>query len=318
MSELERMVVPPDYAPIKSAFPHEAMHLTPWLANEIDCLAEILGISLTVEDTEKPVGDFKVDIYCKDPYGNGVIIENQVEKSNHDHMGKLLTYLVNLDAKTAIWITPHPRKEHQTVMDWLNEISGEDYSFYLVKLEVLQVDENRYIPIFSKLAGPSVQSKKIGEAKKVWAETEHQKFNFWSGLLEESKALHGLFRNISPQERGWIGATAGRSGLGYNFVIWQDACAVELYIDFGKEIIEINYAVFDALFEHRTEVENDFGDKLDWERLEGKQATRIRRKYNVGGFANPDMWSDLQKLMAQSMLKFEKALKPHIEALKIN
>ncbi|OPY13846.1 MAG: hypothetical protein A4E69_01464 [Syntrophus sp. PtaB.Bin138] len=101
---------------VRKAFPHEALHFTKWLEAHIDALSKRLNISLSVEQREQSAGDFSIDLLCEDGDGKPVIIENQLEKTNHDHLGKLLTYLVNRSASTAIWITTEPRQEHQKVI----------------------------------------------------------------------------------------------------------------------------------------------------------------------------------------------------------
>src|SRR5207302_4470293 len=105
---------------LRSAFPHEAHHFTRWLASHIEALSERLAMKLTVIQREQAVGDFNVDLLCEDAEGRRVIIENQLERTDHGHLGQILTYLVNLEASTAIWITSHPCSEHQKVINWLN------------------------------------------------------------------------------------------------------------------------------------------------------------------------------------------------------
>jgi hypothetical protein len=117
---------------VRKAFPNEARDFTRWLEAHIEDLSKRLGMDLTVVEREKEVGDFNVDLLCEDDQGRRVIIENQLERTNHDHLGKLLTYLVNLEASVAIWLATEPRPEHQKVIDWLNESTAADLSFYLV------------------------------------------------------------------------------------------------------------------------------------------------------------------------------------------
>ncbi|HRS00819.1 MAG TPA: DUF4268 domain-containing protein, partial [Candidatus Sumerlaeia bacterium] len=112
---------------------------------------------LSVVQREKEVGEFNVDLLCEDNDGHYVIIENQLERTDHDHLGKLLTYLVNLEASMAIWITSAPRPEHQKVIDWLNESTGENISFYLVKVEATKIGDSPYAPLFTSGAGYSVK-----------------------------------------------------------------------------------------------------------------------------------------------------------------
>ena len=158
-----------EVVPIREAFRHEAHAFTVWLETNIDALSSRIGRELTVLEREKSVGSFNVDLFCEDENGSYVIVENQLERSDHDHLGKLMTYMVNLEAKTAIWVTPDIRPEHQRVIDWLNESTSADYSFYLVRIEAVRIDNSPYAPLFTVLAAPDEQIREIGETKKELA-----------------------------------------------------------------------------------------------------------------------------------------------------
>ena len=199
MNKEKPVVKKPEYVPLTKAFPNEAHDLTPWLADNIDALAGRLSLALSIEEREKAVGDFKVDLLCKDGDGNKVIIENQVYATDHDHLGKLLTYLVNLDAKTAIWLTSKPGPEHQKVVEWLNESMPRDMAFYLVKAEALKIAGSTYSPVFTLLAGPGKQSRKVGEEKKEWAKEAARLYDFWRALIQHSAAKDTPLATLVPR-----------------------------------------------------------------------------------------------------------------------
>lgn len=154
MSKRSRKIGVRKKLPIRQAFAHEAHDFTVWLEQNIDILSEELGIPLIVEEREKAAGDFRVDLVCRDGQGNRVVIENQLEKSDHDHLGKLHTYLSGVGAKTGIWITPQPRPEHVEAIVNQNRITSADYEFYLVKVEAIQIDQSNPYPIFKIVAKP--------------------------------------------------------------------------------------------------------------------------------------------------------------------
>ena len=139
--------------PLRKAFPHEARDFTRWLEENIDVLNDCLDITLTNAEREQSAGDFSVDIVAEDESGGKVIIENQLEKSNHDHLGKVITYLVAMEAKAAIWIVADPRPEHISAITWLNESSSAD--FYLLKLEAIQIADSDPAPLITLIVGPS-------------------------------------------------------------------------------------------------------------------------------------------------------------------
>ena len=155
--------------PLREIWKNEARNFTSWLSENIDTLNEALEINLSVTETEKSVGSFSLDLAAEDEEGRIVIIENQLEKTDHDHLGKLVTYLSNLEAKMAIWITGNPREEHKKAIDWLNEITQDDVSFYLVKVEAVRIEDSAPAPLFSVIAEPTEISKEIGKEKKEYA-----------------------------------------------------------------------------------------------------------------------------------------------------
>jgi hypothetical protein len=135
--------------PIRQAFPHEAHDFTVWLEDNIDSLSSQIGITLSVEEREKRLGDFRADLICRDGSGNRVIIENQLERTDHKHFGQLITYMSKLKANTAIWITPEPRAEHIEAVQNLNKITLEGFVFYLVKLEAIVIGDSLPAPLFT-------------------------------------------------------------------------------------------------------------------------------------------------------------------------
>lgn len=150
---------------LRDAWKHEAEDFSRWLAENIDVLSDALGIALEVPTTEAKVLDslFSIDIVAEDHNGNAVVIENQLEKSDHKHLGQIITYVTNIEAKTAIWITKDPRPEHVNAINWLNQVT--DKNFYLVALELIKIDDSRPAPSFNVICQPSSESKQIGDAR---------------------------------------------------------------------------------------------------------------------------------------------------------
>ncbi len=314
----EREVIPLlEFKPIRQLFKDEAQHFTTWLEQHLEVLSERLGIELNLVQREKAVGDFNVDLLCEDSADRPVIIENQLEKTDHDHLGKLLTYLVNLDARAAIWVTSEPRPEHQKVIDWLNENTAADLAFYLVKVEAVSIGQSPPAPLFTVLAGPSEQTKQLGEKKKEWADRHIRRMEFWKGLLDRSKEKTKLFANISPGRYNWLGTGAGRSGVTFNYTIVMDLATVELYIDHDHETGAKNKAIFDALAAQKEAIEREFGGPLEWERLDDKRASRIRKRFTDGGLADPETWPRLQDEMIDAMIKLDRALRGRLAEVKL-
>jgi hypothetical protein len=303
--------------PLRHVFPHEAHQFTKWLEENIDALSERLAMSLMVVQREQAVGDFNVDLLCEDANGQRVIIENQLEQTDHRHLGQLLTYLINLDAKVAIWVASEPRSEHQKVIAWLNESTPADISFYLVKIETIRIGGSPIAPLFTVLAEPDQQVKEIGQKKKEWADRHFSRIEFWKGLLENSKGKTNLFSNISPSKDNWIAMGAGKSGVTFNYYILMNQGEVTLYIDHDHVTGQKNKAIFDALYAHKDEIELEFGEPLEWKRLDESRHSRIEKTIYEGGLAKPDTWPFLQEHMIDAMIRLYRSLHPRVEKIQL-
>jgi len=299
---------------LREIWPNEARDFTTWLAENLDFLGEALELSLSLIEQEAAAGIFSADILAEDSDGNPVIIENQLERTDHDHLGKLITYLSNLDAKTAIWITSNPRPEHETAIHWLNETLPADVALYLVKLEAYHIGDSRPAPLLTVVAGPSPETKQIGGQKKELAQRHVLRLDFWRQLLDQAKEHTKLHSRISPSKQHWSGAGAGKAGLAFNYVIRMSDAQVELYIDQGEG--EANKRIFDRLFASKEKAEEAFGEPLEWQRLDDRRACRIRHRLHLGGLADRGRWPEIQEAMIDAMVRLEKALKPQIKRLR--
>ena len=277
-------------------------------------LNEALDLSLVNVDREQPAGAFSIDLVAEDEGGGAVIIENQLDKSDHDHLGKLITYLTGMAAKAAIWIVADPRPEHVAAITWLNESSSA--AFYMVKVEAVRIGNSPAAPLFTLIVGPSKEVKDVGQTKKNIAERYGIRKQWWSQLVERAGAK--LHAHITPSEYAWIGTSSGIRGLGLNYVVFQDESAVELYIDRGKDSEQENNAIFDQLFAHKAEIEKAFESKLSWERLDNRRACRIRYTQPDGGYRSPeDRWPTIQDAIVDAMNRLDAALKPFLKQLKL-
>ena len=300
---------------LREVWKHEARDFTTWLQNSLDCLNDIINIQLTSAEREQSAGSFNIDLLAEDENGNTVIIENQLEKSNHDHLGKLLTYLTSVNAKAAIWIVADARPEHINAINWLNESASAD--FYLIKIEAIKIEKSPAAPLFTLIVGPTEESKVLGSTKKSLGQRGELRKRFWTSLLHESKNHTKLFSNISPGQYGWIGTSAGKRGLSYVFVVLQHSAWVEFYIDKGADSQEINKKIFDTLFSKKSKIEKEFGEKLEWQRLDSRRASRIKYSKNkVGWKDDQSKWAALHLKMIKSMISLDRAIKPEIKSIK--
>ncbi len=303
--------------PLRELWKYEERDFSAWLEDNIETLSGVVDASLSAVERGKTAGSFQVDLVAEDGDGNLVIIENQLEKTDHDHLGKVLTYLTNLEAKTAIWITSKPRPEHIRAVAWLNESTPADIAFYLISLAAYRIGDSEPAPLFTIIVAPSQEAKEIGREKEKLAERHILRRKFWQQLLDRAKekgvALHS---RISPSKGNWISAGAGKSGLSFFYGVWlEEKTAVELYIDTGDK--DQNERIFDDLHSKREKIEADFGGTFLWDRLDDKRASRVRVFIRKGGLKDGEAnWPSIQDAMIDSMERFSKALKPHIQALR--
>ncbi len=285
---------------------------TAWLDENIDVLNEAIGTSFTVLEREKrtPTG-FSIDLVVEDEDERTEgVIECQLGQSDHDHLGKLLTYLTAFESDLAVWIVETPRYEHEKAVEWLNETSEK--AFYIVTVEGIEVSGS-IAPLFTPVAVPSPVAREIGEEKREPSERNLLQEQFWEQLLEKSNEKFPLFRSISPKQQAWNGKSAGISGVAYNYYIANDWARVELYIDTTSK--EQNIEIFETLLEHREEIEDDFGEELTWERLEDKRACRIKRRVSDHGLTDEDEWDVTQEKLVDAMSRLYNALEDHINRI---
>lgn len=302
---------------LRTIWKHEARDFTVWLQDNADVLKDTIGIELVNLEREKSTGNFNVDLLAEDSSGNTVIIENQLEKSDHDHLGKIITYLTAFDAKKAIWIVKEPKQEHINAISWLNESTDRD--FYLLKIEAIKIGSSNPAPLISLIVGPSEELKDVGSTKKVISERHRLRYKYWSSLLEISKQKHNLFSNISPTEYNWIGTSSGLRGVSYTYWVTADKIRIDLYIDRGKDSEEENQRVFQLLMGKKDEIESILGLPLVWLDLPQYRAciVRFEVEQSAGWKTNESEWAQSHIKAVDSMIKFESATKRIIRSIRI-
>ena len=299
---------------LREVWKHEAHDFTQWLEGNIDVLSDAIGRDIdNVEREKKTESTFSVDLVAEGQDGSSIIIENQLEKSDHDHLGKLITYLTAMQAKVAVWIVADPRPEHVAALNWLNESSSAD--FYLLKIEAIRIENSPPAPLLTVIVGPSEEGKSIGHSKQEMNERHRTRHKWWSQFLEHPDAKH--HRRVRPGKYSWIGISSGVRGASFNHVVWQKETGAELYVDRGRGMEHENLHIFGHLHTQREQIEGAFGGPLSWERLEGKRACRVRVTLQ-GGYRDPEEnWGDTHTRMADAMNRLVDAIRPHLKTLRI-
>ena len=257
---------------------HEERDFTPWLSEHIGLLGEALSLDLEVVSVEHGVGAFSLDILAKESgSGNMVAIENQLEITDHSHLGQILTYASGVEAKTVVWISKEVRDEHRKAIDWLNEVTNDQMSFFAIEVQLIKIDESRPAPFFKVKASPNDWSKVVGRPTPVIGEMSDRRMfyhDFFGALLERvQKIMPGLTNSKKVGYDSWKSFPAGVGGYAYAVAFRSgNRLSCELYIDTGEK--DLNKERFDMLETHKESIEMALG-KLSWERLDDRRACRI-------------------------------------------
>ena len=292
---------------------NESADFTPWLAENISGLGGALGLDLELQSTEAPVGDFSLDILARELGRDRlVVIENQLAPTDHDHLGKLLTYASGYDASTVVWIAPEIREEHRQAIDWLNTHSDEDTEFFAVLVEVLQIGDSPPAVEFRPVAAPNTWRKEKKAARGSGqpsrrGEAYQRFFQELIDILRQRKFTNA--RKAAPSN--WCAFGSGVSGIGYNpsFALGR-RCRTEVYIDYGSA--EANLAILKFLESRKDLIEGEIGEALEWESLEGKRACRIA-VYRDGSIDDPpETLSEIRDWYVDLLLRFREVFGPLI------
>ena len=253
----------------------EAGDFTPWLAENIDVLADELGMTLTVTAMEVPVGEFRLDIQCVDDEGHVVIIENQLERTDHSHLGQCLVYAAGLEATTVIWISRLFRDEFRRAFDWLNERTDRGVQFFGVEVGVVQIgDEGPRAPVFEVVSRPNDWQKDIKPTPPpISTPLNEARQGLFAEILEGVNAQRPAIRVPARSRDSWTTFGSGPFGSWSISQIKDGRIRVEAYLDCGDR--DRNKSLFDEMEGDRANWEEKVGFDLSFERLDDKRACRI-------------------------------------------
>ncbi|MBX9945936.1 MAG: DUF4268 domain-containing protein [Reyranella sp.] len=289
----------------------EARDFTPWLAQNIGLLGDALGIDLELVEIETPVGSFSCDIHARDlGRDRPVIIENQLEATDHDHLGKLLTYAAGLDAAVIVWISTKLREEHRETLDWLNRHTDDRVEFFGISLEAIRIDGSKPAVQFRLAAFPNAWSKP--KAVREVSEIGQLYQQFYQTVVDELREKHKFTNARIAQPQNWYSFKSGISSVSYNATFAKGSkLRAEVYIDFGDA--PQNKSFFDALFAKKDELEMKIGEPLEWERLDTRRACRIALvRPNTTIEDATTHGEEMQRWLVTSLLKMRAAFGPLI------
>lgn len=275
---------------LRDLWKHEEYDFSAWLAEEsnLEMLSDSIGIDLSLIETEAKCGGFSIDILAEEVgSGKKVIIENQLEDTNHDHLGKIITYASGKDASYVIWIVKHARDEHRRAIEWLNEHTDSEVSFFLLEIELWKIGDSLPAPKFNIVEWPNDWSK---EEKKSTAEVSERGLlcqEFWEGFNQFAKKNVEFTKSFSIRKakpHHWYDLAIGASNafISMNIKVAKGAIDSGLYIPDDQKY-------FDSLGEHAEEIEQILGCEVEWR--QARKACRIiaSRPFDC---ENREAWQD--------------------------
>jgi hypothetical protein len=251
---------------------NEATDLTPWLLENLDVLADALGIEIIATQREVRVGDFKLDILGEDPVGRPIIIENQLDPTDHSHLGQLIVYASGLEAAVVVWVTPRFRDEHRRALDWLNERTDESVYFFGVELDLVRIGSSAPAPAFRLLAQPNDWQKAVKSQTGV-SDKARQRHDFFAQALDTIAGIKPGFRRPKVGYDNWVSMVSGPFGYYAISFASGNRLRAEVYLDTGDH--ETTKALFDHLASDQRAIQEAMQLKLSWERLDDKRASRV-------------------------------------------
>lgn len=258
---------------LRSIWKHEAKDFTPWLAKEenLELLSETIGIDIVLEEQESNVGDFSVDLYAtEEGTGRRIIIENQLEETNHDHLGKIITYASGKDAEVIIWIVKKARDEHRKAIEWLNQHTDENSAFFLIEIEVWKINDSDPAPKFSIIERPNDWAKAMKKSSGL-SESASLQQDFWQEFNNHADSNAAFLKNFklrTPQAQHWYDLAVGSSAYHICMTVntQKNVITAGIYINEDKSI----YAM---LKDHTSEIEKELGSPVEWR--DAKKASRF-------------------------------------------
>ncbi len=295
----------------------EDKDFTPWLAqpDNIELLGEAIGIELELQGKEESVGPFSADILCKDTLNDHyVLIENQLEKTDHTHLGQLMTYAAGLDAVTIIWIAREFTEEHRAALDWLNRITDDTFNFFGIEIELYRIGDSVPAPMFNIVSKPNDWSKQVKRTASQQSVTDiklKQK-EYWSALKNYIEKTKSIVKMQNPSPQHWNNMAIGRSYFHLSSTVNSRDSSISIWLNITGEKAKDNFdKLYKMAFDKSLE---EIGKDLAWERMDEKVTSAVILKTSAD-FLDQNDWENQFVWFKINLEKFIKFFKPIIAEL---
>ena len=312
---------------LRDTWTSEATEFTPWLAQpeNLRLLGETIGIELELQAQEQNVGPFRADILCKDTAsGQWVLIENQLERTDHTHLGQLLTYAAGLKTVSIVWIAKEFTEEHRAALDWLNEITEEQFNFFGLEVELWRIGNSPAAPKFNIVCQPNDWSRRVvkGAENAGLTESKQLQHEFWTAFRAYVLERKSVIRPTKPRPQNWMPISLGRSGCRLDAVasFWDSVAESYDNNELRAEVVldsEQSKQHFDAFFAEKASIEQEISEQLTWYKTQNARMCRIylRRSANL---LDKGAWSEYAEWLLRKLEVLHKAFSSRVRQLSLN
>ena len=304
---------------LRSVWYSESGDFTPWLAQEenLTLLGDTIGLELELEAQEKSVGNFRADIVCKDTLTNAwVLIENQLERTDHSHLGQLITYAAGLDAVTIVWIADRFTEEHRAALDWLNEVTDESINFFGLEVELWRIGDSPLAPKFNVVSKPNDWTKTVAatrhQLEAEYTPTQQLQYEYWQGFLAYLEQQNVIVKSRKPQPMNYMDFAIGRS----SFQVLTCANMREKRIAVQLVIYQQEpKAYYHQLFQSKATIEAELGDVLEWWAVPQQKSSTITLHNRTFDPNNRVHWPQQHAWLCEKLKAFMRTFAGRIKAL---
>lgn len=297
---------------LREIWKHEASDFTPWLAREenIALLSNVLGLEIVVNETESSVGCFNADILATEPNtGKKIIIENQLEETNHDHLGKLITYASGKSANYIVWLVKRARDEHRSAIEWLNNHTDGDVNFFLCEIKLYKIGNSEPAVKFEVIERPNDWATFTKLSDKSLSPSQCFRYEYWSAFLDfafQNKEFSYEFNRGKASKEFFQHLYIGIPNT------W-----LELTIQTSKQLLGVemrileNKKLYKTWEDKKSEIEAELGMQLDWREMPDNKVSRIII-FKEANLDNKTDWKNQFKWFREVCIKFKKVFKQNI------
>lgn len=296
---------------LRAVWPHEALDFTPWLSQDdnISFLADAIGLDISVDETESSVGDFNVDIFASETgTERKIIIENQLEDTNHDHLGKLITYASGKSADVIVWVVKHAREEHKAAIEWLNNHTDERIGFFLCEIKLYRIGTSEPAVKFEVIEKPNNWTKEVKKNESI-SETQQRRYDYWVAFQDyafQNVEFAKEFKRRKPSTDHWMNYSIGSSDcyISVTQLVNRNEINVCLYIPDNMELYE-------SFLANKESIDKAADIPLNWCELPERKASKIIIEHPAE-LSDQSKWQKQFDWLVDVMVKIKKAFKTHL------